>query len=180
MDGFGVYAVNAVFGAVLGQAMRTAVAPHMTRPQRSHSLGVLYIRTREHMFRILGDATMAKQLKSGQERDFSGFVNINLDEQHKNAMLTDDGPDMETLWNWIAALTYQGYKFSFTWDTYSQAQQVAMFCWGQASDPNYSYALSARHPDLPWAIYSLWFKHERVAAGNWLSVAKQPTPQNWG
>jgi hypothetical protein len=131
----------------------------------------------ELLFRRIG--TMAIDRKSGKDFEFLGWVNIRLGEQDKAQLAAMSKTVVPVdLVDWIATMTFNGYSFSVSWDDYSDAQQVSIVC-KNAQDTNFGYGLSARHPELLFAILSLRYKHTVIADFNW-NEAPSPTLDNWG
>lgn len=125
---------------------------------------------------------MNRNVTRGKDFEFIGWVNIRLEDVHKDeiSFLAGQGETtvIDTL-NCFARLAYDGYSLSVTWDDYSDSYQASIVC-KAVDDANYGYGLSARHPDLDMALLTLRYKHENVCSGNWGSIAPSPKGQSWG
>lgn len=120
--------------------------------------------------------------RTARQNDFQGFIEIRLQDAHKDEiedLLRNGQPSPEDLLAWMGDLAYSQYKFSISRDDYSGSLQVGLFCW-QANDPNFGHAISARHGNLYVTLATLWYKHERIAGGDWSSVGTKPAPGTWG
>lgn len=126
----------------------------------------------------LGD--MATKKHSNSEFKFDQWVNIRLEENHKEELAhLCENIDFSSLSGWLSSMAYEGYSFSCSWDDYSDALQVSLVC-KAPDDPNYGLGLSARHPDFDLAVLTLQFKHEQIADGNWAKLPPTPKGNSWG
>lgn len=124
-------------------------------------------------------STMAKNGKE-QKQEFRGWVNIPLNDQDKDAIKAASEADdvLEKVWELFASLVYQGWKVSVSWDGYSSAYQVALFCWDVESK-DHGFAFSSRHPDLTLALVTEAWKYTEIAEGEISSFSDRPTVDSW-
>lgn len=161
----------------MGYATRLLSAPHISGYEKCRAFGVFLSDLVARMVRI-GGGLVAGQ-KDNRQDNFKGWLNINLKDADK-AQIEGIAKDVKltTLVAWMAGKIYEGYRFSVSWDSYSDSSQIAAYCWDE-EHPDYGHALSSRHPDLDMALLSLWYKHETIAQGVWTQVANPPTPPSW-
>jgi hypothetical protein len=167
------------FEATRDRFSRLCVASHLSAYDRGKAIANLYIGVREANREK--DLRTMSQDNSGSNRknDFKRFVNVHLSDNDKEAIkLAYTETPFADLWDWIAIMTESDYKFSFTYDARSKAQQVAMFCW-RADDDNYGHALSARHPEVSAALFTLLYKHETICQHIW-PIDEETTYPDWG
>lgn len=173
--------VDQSFGLKAAHVERVLQASFLSHFEKARQVSVCWFDCRDKLDAIAGDYSMVKDAQKAEQRgEFLGFVNIYLDDAQKADILERvKKVKWAELWGWVGAQTGKGYKFSFSWDNYSSAQQVAMFCWAEG-DPNHGRALSARHPDLDMALYTLFYKSEYVALGDWSCFIEKSAAPSWG
>lgn len=175
LDPFSQLVIKTAALTGFGYVARLATAPHTGKGQKTHDVGVWFQVYEDNLREIAGD--MAKNGKADQKFEFKGFVNLRLSEDDKGQIL-EAKRNLEIMMQDCGALIYNGYKLSFNYDRYSGAQQVTLTCMA-ADDPNYGYAISARHPDLDVALATLLYKHYELANATWTSAADRTVDRNW-
>lgn len=175
LDPFARYTLFVAANNGFGYAGRLATAPYTTPWQKSHAVGVWFDVFDDQVRRLAGD--MAKNGRTEQKFEFKGFVNLRLSDDDKGQIL-EAKRNVEIMMQDCGALIYNGYKLSFNYDRYSGAQQVTLTCTAP-DDPNYGYAISARHPDLDTALATLLYKHYELANAIWSSVSDRTVDRNW-
>jgi hypothetical protein len=163
--------------ADLRMGRRLCVGPKMSAKRNWKQLATHLRLAGDCLNRRLG--TMARNVKSGKDFQFEGWVNVRLEEEHKAEiahLAQNTNPD--GLIDWLAAMAFDGYSFSASWDDYSDALQVSLVC-KDADDPNYGLGLSSRHPDFDMAVLSLQYKHEQILDGNWTEAPPTPRGSAW-
>lgn len=104
-----------------------------------------------------------------------GWVNFNLTEDDK-AEITAAEVSVETMLQDIGSLVFKGYRFSMSFDDYSNALQASLVCVNE-EDPNCGYAMSARHPDAEMTLRTLMYKFMACSDGPWADrVNERPAP----
>lgn len=175
LDPFSQLAVKTAASSGFGYVGRLATAPYTSNAQKTHDVGTWFLVYSDNLQEIAGD--MAKNGKSDVKFEFKGFVNLRLSEDDKGQIL-EAKRNVEIMMQDCGALIYNGYKLSFNYDRYSGAQQVTLTCTAP-DDPNYGYAISARHPDLDTALATLLYKHYELANAIWSSVSDRTVDRNW-
>ena len=153
------------------------------QPRRSpkltwRSAWVVLTQADETLIKRIGD--MGIKRHSNKEFQFDSWVNLRLEEQHKEELVhLAENVSHGQLINWLASMAFEGYSFSASWDEYSDAVQVSLVC-KAPDDPNYGLGLSARHPDFDLAVLTLQYKHEQLCDHNWSSIPPTPKGTAWG
>jgi hypothetical protein len=107
-----------------------------------------------------------------------GWVNISLTEAHKDD-IAQANVSVETMLQDIGALVMRGYRFSMTYDDYSEAIQATLVC-ANEEDGNFQHGLSARHPDPVMALTTLLYKHALTEETGWREFSKRAKRDSWG
>lgn len=142
------------------------------------SAWVVLASANEDLFRRLGDMTIKRH--SNKEFTFDRWVNVRLEEQHKEELAhLADNVQPKDLIEWLGVMAFEGYSFSASWDEYSDAVQVSLVC-KAPDDPNYGLGMSARHPDFDLAVLTLQYKHEQLCDSNWSAQPPSPKGTAWG
>jgi hypothetical protein len=145
-------------------------------------------RRREYLFRssAVGDVRRSEedlsdmaQRQSGRGRSIAvrAWANIGLSEDDKKAISGTPVED-DYLSSYVGDLVLRGYRFSLTFDDYSQAVQATLVC-ADPDDPNFELGMSARHPDPKTAVQTLLYKHHELAEENWGPFVGQRAVSKW-
>lgn len=95
----------------------------------------------------------AKSSSSPDNPAFRGFININLSEEDR-AKIKSSPTDEKLLLLTMEGMIKEGYKFSFSWDNYSQCFQV-IGTRSAKDHPDYGILLSGRGSS-PIKAYKQW------------------------
>jgi hypothetical protein len=115
--------------------------------------------------------------KVDKNMKIKAWVNVYLDDEDKEQIGAQEIA-VPTMLQEFGNLVFKGYRFSMTYDDYSDAIQVALVCCNPEEE-NYGYAMSARHPDPEMALRTLAYKWAICAEQPWSErVEKAPAP-NW-
>lgn len=174
------FAIREIVNRYYGRFVRMAGgSPNYRVPAyyRAHAISVLFI----DMTHEIGEKTTMAKVSKPQTNDFRGWVNMSLSDADKAAILDKAGEKsaFQGVWDWAAALIYQGWKFNLAWDAYSDSYQVSTFCW-DAESPSHGYAFSSRHPEIKIAMVTQWYKLEQIAQGDLASLSDRPSVDQWG
>lgn len=118
-------------------------------------------------------------VSSSKARNMSvkGWANVTLGEEDKELIQSSD-VSVETMLQDLGSLVFKGFRFSLTFDDYSNALQAALVC-ANPENPCYEYGLSARHPDPEIAIRSLLFKFAQTGNTPWSELTRERRVDNW-
>lgn len=105
------------------------------------------------------------------------WVNYRLSDDDKE-LLRREPLTMDQVMQEFATRVYGGYRLSVAYDDYSSAMQVSLVCVDKDS-PDGGIGVSARHPDLDWALRSLLYKLMVVGDGKWSEFTDGPRGDSW-
>lgn len=115
--------------------------------------------------------------ENGNRVQITAWVNYRLSEDDKS-LLSAEPLAMEKVIAEFATMAYAGYRLSVSYDSYSQAMQASLVCVNEESADS-GLGLSARHPDLDWALRSLLYKAQVIGTGNWADFTTSPKGESW-
>jgi len=159
----------------LAPALRAYYTPN--RHYHTNVLEAVRLFAHAEQFAMRLQETWGMAKKNGDRVQITAWVNYRLSEDDK-AMLQAEPLDMGKVIAEFASMAYAGYRLSVSYDAYSQAMQASLVCVAEDS-PDSGLGLSARHPDLDWALRSLLYKAQVVGTGNWAEFVTSPKGDSW-
>lgn len=149
-------------------------------PNRHYSTNVLeavrlFSHAENFTARLQEEWKVAKN--NGDRVQITAWVNYRLSEDDKS-LLSAEPLEMGKVIAEFASMAYAGYRLSVSYDSYSQAMQASLVCVNPES-ADVGLGLSARHPDLDWALRSLLYKSQVVGVGHWSEFTSTPKGESW-
>lgn len=112
----------------------------------------------------------SKKAKSYSNPNFKGFVNVPLDD-HLKGVIKAQVFEPDDFASWLAKLVDDGYKLTFSTDSYNNASQCAI-THPDESHQNFGYFLVGRGSSPLKAFKQALYFHSTILEGNWSLFAK--------
>lgn len=120
---------------------------------------------------------MAKaQAKKPLKAEYKGFHNVNLSKEDELLFETWQQENV-TAFNWIEALTDEGYKVSFDYDAYNSGFRCSLYA-TSAKMEWAGYTMTAWAGDIQTACNLVCFKHYVMCNQKW-EVAKENSKRQY-
>jgi hypothetical protein len=129
--------------------------------------------------RIFDGLCLKRGLSMAQGRSIAvrGWVSLSLTKKDKDAIAASE-VSVETMLQDLGALSYRGYRFSMTYDAYSDSVQSTLVC-ANEDDENCGAGMSARHPDPVLSLTTLMYKLGMLDGKCWHDFTSRPAPDSW-
>lgn len=115
--------------------------------------------------------------KIDKNMKIKGWVNISLTDEDKQN-ISEGEVSVETMLQDFGNLVFRGFRFSLTFDDYSDALQASLVC-ANPEERDYGYAMSARHPDPEMVLRTLAYKFMLALNSPWEELCSNRPAPSW-
>lgn len=105
-----------------------------------------------------------RRSKPSFEREFKGWVNINLTDDMKLGFHAwCEARDLDQEMTWLAK---NNYRLSVYWDEYNDTFAASLTCWNKETN-QFGYSLSMRGASSLMALWRVIYTHVAITEGDW-------------